>query len=103
MCFKCQGAILCMQAIIRYGRGDGEVEEEDEGKAEAEFEMLGFMMPEFHAEKGTEAAAKEGNGDETGFRDTPFVMTRFPFINTIEEESNKVNCCKIDQKAIWEG
>ena len=62
--------------------------------------MLGFVMPCFHAEPGTEAAAQESDSDETGFRDTPFVMAGFPFIDAIEKESHEVNRREVDQKAV---
>ena len=95
--------ILWVKVVkIHGGEGDGEMEKEDEGEAVAETGMLGFVVPDFHAEEGTEAAAKEGNGDETGFRDAPFVMAGFPFVDAVQEEGNEVNRHKIEQKAIYE-
>ncbi len=60
--------------------------------------MLGLVMPDFHAEKSTDTAAKEGNGEEAGFRDPPFIVAGFPFINAVEEEGNEVDCHEIEQK-----
>ncbi len=86
--------------IIHHGYGYGEVEEEDEWEAVTETGMKGFMMPYLHAEKGAETATKEGNGKETGFRDTPFVMTGFPLVNAIEKEGNQVDCYEVEQEGI---
>ena len=58
------------------------------------------MVPDFHAEKGSKAAAQEGNGEEAGFGDAPFVVPRLPFVNAIEKESNDIDCREIDQNAI---
>ena len=74
------------------------MEEEDERKTVAETGMLGLVMPDFHAEKSTYTATKKGDGDQTGFRDTPFIVAGFPFINAVEEEGNEVDCHEIEQK-----
>lgn len=74
------------------------MEKEDERKTETEFGMLGLVMPDFHAEKSTETAAQEGNGEKAGFRDTPFIVAGFPFINAVEEEGNEVDCREIEQQ-----
>ena len=42
-----------MVEIIRCRKEDGEVEEEDERETVTETGMPGFVMPDFHAEKGT--------------------------------------------------
>lgn len=60
-----------------------DLENENERKTEAEFFMLGLVMPDFHAEHGTDAASRKGDADKTGFRNTPFVVTRFPFVDAI--------------------
>jgi len=62
--------------------------------------MLGLVMPNFHAKKGADTAAQEGNGKETGFRDTPFGVAGFPLVYAIEEEGNQVDCCEVKQEAI---
>ena len=62
--------------------------------------MLGLMVPDFHAEKGSETTSQKGNGEEAGFRDTPFVVPRLPFVNAIEEKRHDVHRREIDQNAI---
>ena len=86
--------------IIHRNDGYDKVEAEDEREAEAELVMLGLVMPDFHAEKGSETTSQKGNGEEAGFRDTPFVVPRLPFVNAIEKESHEVNRREIDQNAI---
>lgn len=73
------------------------MEKEDERKTVTEFGVLCLVMPDFHAEKSTETAAQEGNGEEAGFCDTPFVMPCLPFINAVEEEGDDVDCHEIEQ------
>ena len=97
ICFNPLSIII---EIIHHGYGYGEVEDEDEREAVAETGMLGLVMPDFHAEKSTDTAAQEGNGEETGFRDTPFIMPRLPFVNAIEKESNDINCREVEQESI---
>ena len=80
-------------------KDSGELEDEDEREAEAELVMLGLVMPDFHAEKGSETTSQKGNGEEAGFRDTPFVVPRLPFVNAIEEESNDIDCREVNQEA----
>ena len=75
------------------------MEEEDERETVAETGMLGLVMPDFHAEKSTDTAAQEGNGEETGVRDTPFIVAGFPFINAVEEEGNDVERVVLDDYA----
>ena len=82
-------------------KDSGELEDEDEREAEAELVMLGFVMPDFHAEKGSETTSQKGNGEEAGFRDTPFVMPRLPFVNAIQEERDNVYRREIKQNAIY--
>jgi hypothetical protein len=86
--------------IIHRNDGYGKVEAEDEREAVAETGMLGLVMPYFHAEKSTDTAAQEGNGEETGFRDTPFVMPRLPFVNAIQEERDYVYRREAEQESI---
>ena len=62
--------------------------------------MLGFVMPDFHAEKGADTATQKSNGDEAGFRDTPFVMPRLPFVNAIQEERDYVYRREAEQESI---
>ena len=49
--------LILIIEIIHHGYGYGDVEGEDEGDTVAEFGMLGFVMPDFHAEQGSEAAS----------------------------------------------
>ena len=86
--------------IIHRSDGYGKVEDEDEREAEAELVMLGLVMPDFHAKKGAETATQEGNGKEAGFRDTPFVMPRLPFVNAIQEERDYVYHREVEQESI---
>jgi len=81
-------------------KGYGEVEDENEREAITETGMLGLVMPDFHAEKGTEAAAKESDGEKTCFRDTPFVMPRLPFVDAIQEERDYVYSREVEQETI---
>lgn len=73
------------------------MEEEDKREAVAESGMEGFVMPDFHAEKSSETAAKECDGEETCFRDAPFVVAGFPFVDTIEEKSNDIHHREVKQ------
>ena len=86
--------------IIHRNDGYGKVEAEDEREAVAETGMLGLVMPDFHAEKSTDTAAQDGNGEETGFRDTPFVMPRLPFVNAIEKKGKDIDCREVEQESI---
>ena len=43
--------------IIEGEEGKGEVDDEDEGETVTETGMKGFMMPDFHAEKGSKATS----------------------------------------------
>ena len=81
-------------------KDSGELEDEDEREAEAELVMLGLVMPDFHAEESPDAASQKGNGEEAGFRDTPFVVPRLPFVNAIEKESNDIDCREVEQESI---
>ena len=76
------------------------MEDEDEREAEAELVMLGLVMPDFHAEESPDAASQKGNGEEAGFRDTPFVMPRLPFVNAIQEERDYVYHREVEQESI---
>ena len=75
---------------------------EDENGRETVFELcvLGLVMPEFHAEESTDAAAENGYPDEGGFVDAPFVMPRLPFVDTIQEKRDDINRREVNQKAI---
>ena len=75
----------------------GEVEDEDGGEAETEFVVLGLMMPYFHAEKGSQTASKDSNGEEAGLLNTPFVVAGLPLVNAIEDKCHDVYQCKIKQ------
>jgi hypothetical protein len=86
--------------IIHRNDGYGKVEAEDEREAVAETGMLGLVMPDFHAEKSTDTAAKESDGYEAGFRDTPFVMPRLPFVNAIEKKGKDIDCREVEQESI---
>ena len=86
--------------IIHRNDGYDKVEAEDEREAEAELVMLGLMVPDFHAEKGSETTSQKGNGEEAGFRDTPFVVPRLPFVNAIQEERDYVYHREVEQESI---
>ena len=86
--------------MIQGEEGYGEVEEKDERETVTETGMKGFMMPDFHAEKGADTAAKESDGYEAGFRDTPFVMPRLPFVNAIEKKGKDIDCREVEQESI---
>ena len=75
----------------------GEVDEEDEGQTFAELRVLGLMMPYFHAEKGSQTASKDSNGEEAGLLNTPFVVAGLPLVNAIEDKCHDVHQCKIKQ------
>lgn len=90
---------VCIKIIYR-GKGYGEVEKKDERQAVAEFGMLSFVMPDFHAQESPDTSAKEGNGDETGFRDPPFVVPCFPFIDTIQKKRHDINRREVDEESI---
>lgn len=86
--------------IIYRGKDGSDMKEKDEREAEAELGMLGFMMPDFHAEKSTDAAAQESNTYQFGLRDAPFVMAGFPFIDAVHKERHDIYRREINQDSV---
>ena len=82
------------------GEEGGEVEKKDEGEAETELEMLGFVVPEEHAEPRTDTAADDGNADECRFPDAPTVMLGFVLVDAEQDESQQIDQREIDQHTI---
>ena len=83
------------------GEEGGEVEKKDEGEAETELEMLGFVVPEEHAEPRTDTAADDGNADECRFPDAPTVMLGFVLVDAEQDESQQIDQREIDQHSTF--
>ena len=89
-----------MGEIIHGNDGYGEVEEKDGREAEAEFVVLGLMVPDFHSEESTDAAAGDGYPEQARLGDAPFVALRLPFVNAVQEKRDDVDCREINQYAV---
>jgi len=86
--------------ITHHSHDCGYLEDEDGWEAVAELDVLGFVMPEFHAEESTEATASNGYPDEARLGDAPFVMLRLPFVDAVQEERDDVYHREVNQNAI---
>ena len=86
--------------ITHHSHDCGDLEDEDGWEAVAELGVLGFVMPESHAEESTEASTGNGYSDEARLGDAPFVMLRLPFVDAVQEERDDVYRCEINQNAI---
>ena len=89
-----------MGEIIHGNDGYGEVEDEDEREAEAEFVVQGLMVPDFHTEQSTDAAAGDGYPEQACLGDTPLVALCLPFVNAVQEKRGYVDCREINQYAV---
>ena len=86
--------------IVPRGENGGYLKNEDGGEAEAEFGVLGLMVPDFHTEQGTDAAAGDGYPEQARLGDTPFVALCLPFVDAIQEKRDDVDCREINQYAV---
>ena len=73
---------------------------EDGWETEAEFVVLGLMVPDFHTEQSTDAAAGDGYPEQACFGDAPLVMACLPFVDTIQKKRNDVDYREINQCAV---
>ena len=96
-------AIFCnlqSHVIIPRGKDSGYLQQEDGREAEAEFVVLGLMVPDFHSEQGTDAAAGDGYPEQACLGDAPLVALRLPFVNAVQEKRGYVNSREINQYAV---
>ncbi len=73
---------------------------EDGWETEAEFVVLGLMVPDFHTEQSTDAAAGDGYPEQACLGDAPFIALRLPFVDTIQKKRNDVDYREINQCAV---
>ena len=92
--------LIYKEIIVPRGEDGGELEKEDGGEPEAEFGVLGLVVPDFHAEQGTDASAGDGYPEQACLGDAPFVALCLPFVNAIQEKRDDVDCREINQYAV---
>lgn len=93
--------LICKVIIVKPRCKDsGELEDEDGGEAKAEFGVLGLVVPDFHTEQGTDAAAGDGYPEQACLGDAPFVALCLPFVDAIQEKRDDVDCREINQYAV---
>ena len=94
--------LIYKEIIVPRGENSGELEEEDGREAEAEFGVLGLMVPDFHTEQSTDAAAGDGYPEQACLGDAPLVALCLPFVNAIQEKRDDVDSREINQYGIEE-
>ena len=93
-------SVLTSVEIIHRCYEGGDLEDENGRETVFELCVLGLVMPEFHTEESTDAAAGNGYPDKASLGDAPFVVPRLPFIDTVQEERDDINRREVNQKAI---
>ena len=87
-------AVLAQEEEVRQGGLD----EEDGGDAEGELAMLGFVAKEVHTQEGADAAAGNGQPDESVFGDSPLTFLGLPFVDAVDEEGQYVDADEVDDE-----
>ena len=92
--------LIYKEIIVPRGENGGYLKNEDGREAETEFVVLGLMVPDFHAEQSTDAAAGDGYPEQACLGDAPFVALCLPFVDAIQEKRDDVDCREINQYAV---
>jgi len=76
----------CTSVLVKDGS-----DEKDSRYSEAECWFSCFMMEEVHADESADGATDDSHREQSPFGNAPVVVTRFEFIDTVEDECQGVD------------